>query len=161
MNVIARLEYELAYYDSAVHRFHHYTTRTPTGWYAKKQPPSVFDLLSLSLWLPVSVRSDHLCFVVHSINICSVLSPSLYLYLVPFSQPICVTPCVCSLRSSLFCGPFYQYLFCSQPISIPVSSPFFSAYLCDSLCLFAQIISVLWSILSISVLFSAHLYTCI
>ena len=30
VNVIARLEYELAYYDSAVHRFNHYTTRTPT-----------------------------------------------------------------------------------------------------------------------------------
>ena len=30
VNVIARLEYELAYYDSAVHRFKHYTTRTPT-----------------------------------------------------------------------------------------------------------------------------------
>ena len=29
MNVIARLEYELAYYDSAVYRFNHYTTRTP------------------------------------------------------------------------------------------------------------------------------------
>ena len=29
MNVIAQLEYELAYYDSAVHRFNHYTTRTP------------------------------------------------------------------------------------------------------------------------------------
>ena len=29
MNVIARLEYELTYYDSAVHRFNHYTTRTP------------------------------------------------------------------------------------------------------------------------------------
>ena len=29
MNVIARLEYELAYYDSAVHRFNHNTTRTP------------------------------------------------------------------------------------------------------------------------------------
>ena len=29
MNVIVRLEYELAYYDSAVHRFNHYTTRTP------------------------------------------------------------------------------------------------------------------------------------
>ena len=29
MNVIARLEYELAYNDSAVHRFNHYTTRAP------------------------------------------------------------------------------------------------------------------------------------
>ena len=30
MNVIARLEYELAYYDSAVHRFNHCITRTPS-----------------------------------------------------------------------------------------------------------------------------------
>ena len=29
VNVIARLEYELAYYDSAFHRCNHYTTRTP------------------------------------------------------------------------------------------------------------------------------------
>ena len=29
VNVIVRLEYELAYYDSIVHRFNHYTTRTP------------------------------------------------------------------------------------------------------------------------------------
>ena len=29
VNVIARLEFELAYYDFAVHRFNHYTTRTP------------------------------------------------------------------------------------------------------------------------------------
>ena len=29
VNVIARLEYELVYYDSAIHRFNHYTTRTP------------------------------------------------------------------------------------------------------------------------------------
>ena len=29
VNVIAWLESELAYYDSAVHRFNHYTTRTP------------------------------------------------------------------------------------------------------------------------------------
>ena len=29
MNVIAQLEYELAYYDPVVHRFNHYTTRTP------------------------------------------------------------------------------------------------------------------------------------
>ena len=38
MNVIARLEYELAYYDSAVHRFNHYTTRTPQRnlwWFSK------------------------------------------------------------------------------------------------------------------------------
>ena len=31
MNVIARLEYELAYYDSAVHRFNHYTRTPPSS----------------------------------------------------------------------------------------------------------------------------------
>ena len=30
VNVIARLEFELAYYDSSVHRFYDYITRTPT-----------------------------------------------------------------------------------------------------------------------------------
>ena len=29
VNVRARLEYELVYYDSTIHRFNHYTTRTP------------------------------------------------------------------------------------------------------------------------------------
>ena len=29
MNVIARLENELAYYDCAVYRFNHYTTKKP------------------------------------------------------------------------------------------------------------------------------------
>ena len=29
VNIIARLEFELAYYDFAIHRFNHYTTRTP------------------------------------------------------------------------------------------------------------------------------------
>ena len=29
VNIIAQLEYELAYYDSAVHRFNNYTTLTP------------------------------------------------------------------------------------------------------------------------------------
>ena len=33
MNVIARLEYELAYYDSPIHRFNHYTTWTPPEWF--------------------------------------------------------------------------------------------------------------------------------
>ena len=36
VNVIARLEYEPAYYESAVHRFNHYTTKTTpiNSWYA-------------------------------------------------------------------------------------------------------------------------------
>ena len=32
MNVIERLEFELAYYDSAVQHFNHYTTRIPPRW---------------------------------------------------------------------------------------------------------------------------------
>ena len=38
VNVIVRLEYELAYYHSAVHRFNHYTTRTP--------PRTLFSILT-------------------------------------------------------------------------------------------------------------------
>ena len=36
MNVIAQLEFKLAYYDSTVHRFNHYTTRTPPQHIEKK-----------------------------------------------------------------------------------------------------------------------------
>ena len=52
MNVTARLEYELANYDSAVHRFNHYTTRTPplnfqsVFWvYIRVNRHNIFDLL--------------------------------------------------------------------------------------------------------------------
>ena len=41
MIVIARLEFELAYYDSAVHRFNHYTTKTP---------PDVFFRIVIDSW---------------------------------------------------------------------------------------------------------------
>ena len=33
MNVIVRLKYELAYYDPAIHRFNHYTTRITPNWF--------------------------------------------------------------------------------------------------------------------------------
>ena len=29
VNLIARLEYEVAYYDFVIHRFNHYTTKSP------------------------------------------------------------------------------------------------------------------------------------
>ena len=38
MNIIARLEYERAYYDSAVHRFNYYTTTTPQNFKYLKRP---------------------------------------------------------------------------------------------------------------------------
>ena len=37
VKVIARLEYELVYCDTAVHRFNHYTTRTPPSKESAKQ----------------------------------------------------------------------------------------------------------------------------
>ena len=49
MNVIARLEYELAYYDSAIHRFNHYTTRTPPS----STDRSVSFYQNSSVWLDI------------------------------------------------------------------------------------------------------------
>ena len=43
MNVIARLEYELAYHYSAVHRFNHYTTRTPPPDVNPKTSRAIFS----------------------------------------------------------------------------------------------------------------------
>ena len=67
MNIIARLEYELAYYDSAVHRFNHYPTRTPhkqMQWYqenvviiSKWHRQHAFSWLSLSLSPHLSLSS--------------------------------------------------------------------------------------------------------
>ena len=57
MNVIARLEYELAYYDHAVHRFNHYTTRTPPkrnfNLTITESLPLLDELLPTGLKLPV------------------------------------------------------------------------------------------------------------
>ena len=38
---MARLEYELASYDSAVHRFNHYTTRTPLNQRSRRYPAKI------------------------------------------------------------------------------------------------------------------------
>ena len=52
MNIIARLEYELAYYDSAVHRFNHYTTRTPPWqWRGTLHSPKLQHYWSLTIRL--------------------------------------------------------------------------------------------------------------
>ena len=65
MNVIARLEYELAYYDSAVHRFNHYTTRTPSmeGWLLEAQGVSLLAAwheywTSPTLWSTIHKSHD-------------------------------------------------------------------------------------------------------
>ena len=58
VNEISRLEYELAYYDSAVHRFNHYTKTTPPlmayvmYYISDHQPPtSYIDNLSSSAFV--------------------------------------------------------------------------------------------------------------
>ena len=65
VTVIARLEYELAYYDSAVHHFNHYTMRTPPWlhlmvkniFWRVETTPSLFLVLGpLYPRLVVSVR---------------------------------------------------------------------------------------------------------
>ena len=57
-----RLEYELAYYDSAVHRFNHYTTRTPpvnmcvsAYMYTFVCPPTSLRVWCVSIWAWVFV----------------------------------------------------------------------------------------------------------
>ena len=54
MNVIVRLEYKLAYYDSTVHGFNHYTTRTPPKYFCEIKIIFAINQLqirqSLHLW---------------------------------------------------------------------------------------------------------------
>ena len=52
VNVIARLEYELAYYDSAVHLFNHYTTRTPP---ILNERPDIYTHICMHVWVSVCV----------------------------------------------------------------------------------------------------------
>ena len=42
VNVIARLEFEIAYYDSAVQRINHYTTKTHPYFLGKKEEKYLF-----------------------------------------------------------------------------------------------------------------------
>ena len=63
MNVIARLEYELAYYNSAVHHFNHYTTWTPPC-----------GLRLYSTWLVMTVEL-WFNFVKHEVKKKNVLKP--------------------------------------------------------------------------------------
>ena len=51
VKVIARLEYKLAYYDSAVHCFNHYTMRTPLN-------RSVWKLLDKNTYNNITVQTN-------------------------------------------------------------------------------------------------------
>ena len=59
MNLIARLEYELTYYDSAVHRFNHYTTMTPRHDFLGSGTKLLFTLLSLRFFDMRRERETH------------------------------------------------------------------------------------------------------
>ena len=52
VNVIARVDFELAYYDSAVHRVNHYNTKAP----AKTELPRPIDFeRTLNYIIPISI----------------------------------------------------------------------------------------------------------
>ena len=74
VNEIARLEYELAYYDSVVHRFNHYTTRTPHPRYLLKNLFEDVFLLWCWAWIAEDYTVMMLKFVNSAINVCSNLS---------------------------------------------------------------------------------------
>ena len=54
VNIIARLGYEFAYYDSAVHRFNYYTTRTPP--YSYEIEISETSLLCAEKWVQARLK---------------------------------------------------------------------------------------------------------
>ena len=68
MNLIARLEYELAYYDSAVHRFNHYTTRTPPTFELWGRPFCLSLLVSF-FWCCYERNSIHTAPLSHFISL--------------------------------------------------------------------------------------------
>ena len=86
VNVIAWLEYELAYHDSAVHRFNHYTTRTPHSnvrkcyyqkssngelYLAKNEVVVVREVkltASCILYIPVSSRFQNIRIIFHLVD---------------------------------------------------------------------------------------------
>ena len=66
MNVIARLEYKLAYYDSAVHRFNHYTTRTPPNIVSFNfRTLSIINSLPKLTAYTVNLNTDIICIQEH------------------------------------------------------------------------------------------------
>ena len=105
MNVIARLEYELAYYDSAVHRFNHYTT-------------------SMCEWLP-----SHVCqHVFVCVFACVCLSVCEYVLVcvgmcVGMFVCLCLYVCVCEcLRACIFVNVDYAIKFLMQWMSLEMSN---------------------------------------
>ena len=65
VNVIARLEYELAYYDSAVHRFNHYTTRTPPREYIGFGLVGFYGILNFVGFLMLNLLYKHISIYIY------------------------------------------------------------------------------------------------
>ena len=57
VNVIARLEYELAYYDPAVYRFKHYTSRTPHRETGVQSQVESYQSLKNGTWCRFALHS--------------------------------------------------------------------------------------------------------
>ena len=65
MNLIARLEYELAYYDSAVHRFNHYTMRTLPVVKGVESVKNIISEYSKLVQKELNTRYDRMGKVIH------------------------------------------------------------------------------------------------
>ena len=87
MNVIARLEYELAYYDSAVHHFNHYTTRTPLNVSWRYVIPTDDTATTRATFFQVGVTSPHNISLMGRIYNCIIFKWRNWCY-------ICVSMCV-------------------------------------------------------------------
>ena len=82
MNVIARLGYELAHYDSAVHRFNHYTTRIP--YHLKECLDPCFNCTFICTE-PITVNNRKFVYFCHTQN---TFSSSIQLTIYPNYFPV-------------------------------------------------------------------------
>ena len=112
--ICPKVKYELAYYDSAVHRFNHYTTRTP---------PTVINALGTILKSLVKGLSIYL---------------SIYLFLY-----VCVCVCVCVCVWWCFIKIFLGCLMPNPVSSVGLGRRIHRLHLCRGLRL-PERVSCLW-----------------
>ena len=153
MNVIARLEYELAYYDSTVHGFNHYTTRTP---------PCISVFVSLDVhvykfvYVSVILSCRFMCVrfrecICLYVNLCSekrMLSPvcvyisigiNVYIYLcISVSVILCQSACmymwVCVFLFVNMCIREFAYMSIYVSMCLCVSFVWSCDYVCVCVC---------------------------
>ena len=117
MNVIARLEYKLVYYNSAVHRFNYYTLRTsPTCFHACLRDRK-YPLVSR---IPLSNLADCSSAVVWMISILPLITISF--------KPFWTVPSIPTIISTIVTVWFHNFFNSSKIYVFVVSFLFFSFY---------------------------------